>query len=147
MRFQLLVGKHQDVNGDNYEVGLVKDDDGKVISRKLPIIESDSDLVKIFGSNKFRKLSGSLPTDAPGLSENIVPGASDLDKAAQQGAAGLKHGDVTESFPKAKDAGLKVYRQEDGQYFVSDSKSNELLSEMLNSRIKVHTFVKQYTEG
>ncbi len=41
--FQLLVGQHQDLNKRNYRPG--------------DVIETDKDLVKSFGSMKFKKLS------------------------------------------------------------------------------------------
>ncbi len=43
MKFQLLSGFHEDENGERYEAG--------------DLVVSDIDLVKCFGSNKFRRLT------------------------------------------------------------------------------------------
>lgn len=141
MFFQLLQGLYQDAEGRTYRVEQVRDQDGKVVQEILPTIETNSDLISSFGSQKFRR----LPDNE---ANNLVPKENGMG-ADPDVSGGSAHGDVTCNFPKAAQAGLKVYRQADGSYFVSDAHTNDVLNagESLKSRVAVNKFIKKYLEA
>ena len=156
MHFELLQGMHSDINGKLFST-LIYNDQGEVIGKRRPVIESESDLVKNFGTMKFRRITADeynilLQADAEALGETeetpSAPSDSAVSEAAKKGAAGLQHADVTESFPKAKAANLKVMKGSNAEYYVLDGETNQQLSEegKLKSKVQVHTFIKQYME-
>lgn len=151
--YQLLVGKHQDSNSENYSVNINRDKKGKVISVDRPIIKSEIELDKKFMPGKFRRLSeaevNSLLNNgavdkkvSPDITAPIIITGND---PVNNGEVDKKNqcGNVTEQFPKAIAKSLIVYKQVDGSYFISNS-SNEMLIDNLKSRIKVHSFIKNY---
>jgi hypothetical protein len=158
--FQLLVGKYQDVNGIDYSVKINRDDRGKVISVEQPVILSEIELDKKFMPGKFKKLSeaeknsllnngaeskninNNIKAPAPVILTNKKEIASS-DNSDNEIATQNKYGNVTEQFPKAINKSLTVYKQIDGTYFVCDT-SNVMLIDNLKSRIKVHSFIKNY---
>jgi len=54
--FQLLRGVHAE-GSIRYEATPIKDDEGKVIDFKKPVVKAYRDLVAAFGSEKFRRIS------------------------------------------------------------------------------------------
>ena len=114
MHFELQQGMYEDnqVPPKRYEV----------VDGSKPIIESDSDLVAAFGSEKFQRL-----TDAE-VGQNQTP-KSGVAIAAERGAAELGTDlkdaeDVTAKFPVAQAKGLRVWRKTHGpaknEYHVMD---------------------------
>lgn len=137
MYFRLLVGTHIE-KGKTFSVERERDDKGSVVSIKQPIVESSVDLVMAFGPTKFQRLteaearmllSAAPEKDAVGQDEkspDFDPTASsetEVAKAANQGAAEIAKPpgkDVTDIFPMAIAAGMKVFRKKKGEYLVFD---------------------------
>jgi len=144
MYFQLLRGVHVERGGRTYQAVRETDKAGRIISEKLPVVESDTDLVRAFGPEKFRAL-------APDEARILLAGGKAPEAAPSASGAPVEAGgtdqDVTGRFPKAAAAGLSVTHLAAGGYIVADAETGEALcDEPLKSRIKVHQFVKAYTE-
>lgn len=120
------------------------------IYRKGDIVESKFNLIDLFGADRFLLLSGdaaaearaardeqdeSLAEDGSGPPENVRPKArgtildenpgdhvKDVPATMAQNVASKLGDNVTDDFPKAKDADLIVYKK-GGKFFVADRDS------------------------
>jgi len=150
-RYKVLEGRHTDSNGKDYQKG--------------EIIESTKDLMKIF-QNKFVLVSGDpaadisvkIPAPAPILPVKIpiaaalpnvkipaplpVPIAPVAPVAPEAGSP--LGTDITDRFPAAIKAQLKVFRK-GKDYFVTEvSDIAEALNDTPLNKIQVDEFVKAY---
>lgn len=135
MYFQLLCGTHVK-NGKKFEVITERNKEtGEVLVLSQPIIESEKDMVAVFGANKFRRVyrqeMNDLLLKAGGKAESTssVPPATDtkVDEAVKQGAVGIAElpgVDVTDKFPEIseydEEGSLKVYFKRPKGYYITD---------------------------
>jgi hypothetical protein len=134
MYFQLLRGRYQDAKGKTYQAVTVRDKKGAITEQDLPVIESNSDLVKNFGPEKFRRLSQSeidlLLPDTVREPEQQGPTAQPSGSpGSQQPPTDALGQDVTKRFFAAKKAGFNVFQNAEGLYFILNVQSNTLLNE------------------
>jgi hypothetical protein len=161
MYFQLLHGMHLE-GVKRYSTKYEPNEQGIMQCTYQPVVQSDSDLVARFGTNKFRRLSDSeaqslLLTDKD---DNVVgeqnskdsdPTTSvetDVAKAAKKGAVAVAEPpgkDVTSRFKNVQDTGLKIYRKSKDQYFVC-SPDDELLTEDPITKADVEKLIDEWLE-
>lgn len=151
-KFRLLEGIHQDAAGKNYKKG--------------DIVPSTSNLVELF-QHKFAEVEPDTKASQPTAPKEL-PAAPDQDKAKVEGAqpeakkdddkpaedAPLSHPDgkgrgelgedVTENFPEAKDADLKVFTKGGWHYVTEPDKTDKALNEKALKKDGVAPFIKKF---
>ena len=155
MYFQLLHGIHTEL-GKKYQTVMGRNEQGERVYLERPTVESKQDLVALFGTNKFRRLSDdeaknllSQKTDVS-LGQATPTDASpkgSVAEAAKQGAAGIAippGKDVTLKFPRARAMGLCIYYKEH-KYKIVNDKDGKILSEGI-SRSQVNDFITDHLE-
>jgi hypothetical protein len=166
MYFQLLRGMHRE-NGVDYKVAYEQNDQGVRHCVDQPVIESESDLVKNFGAEKFRRLSDNEAKAILRVDEETTIGdqesettldplapESDVTKAAKEGAAEIAEPigkDVTDRFPGAKVAGLSVYKKPTNKakrYVVTSLQNGAdmFLTEEPIKKVDVEKLIEQWSE-
>lgn len=176
MWFELLAGVHQQANihtgqVETFEAKIIRDDAGKPIKRTQPVIESNRDLVALFGPDKFRRVDqirGAETRSAGTEGEDKATGpVSPSGEAAGAKTALLdeeeeeeeeapvtprpnvrrrKGADVTGKFALAKALDMKVWLYK-GRYTVVDATGDVLNDKPLVSPSQVRTFMTRYQEG
>jgi len=144
MFFQLLHGIHTEL-GKKFQVKVAKG--AEDVSQPV-IVESEHNLVRMFGSDKFRPLTDEqasllLKTDkAPGEVDTSAtsPGASVKPVEKTVNSLGK---DVTDKFLPALENNLKVYYK-NHRYMVTDSGGRVLTIDGPIQRAQVNTFAKRY---
>jgi len=146
MRFKLIGGNHQQ-DGKTYKTG--------------DIVESKHDLAKAF-KGQFERIyeqeSAKSAQSSPPLSEGRGKNGSTSSPPSPNGEGGAGAGgdgskpsefgdDVTEQFPDAVKAELKVYATKGGWFTVVDPDGNKALSEKKLRQDAVPEFLKQYVEA
>jgi hypothetical protein len=157
MFFQLLHGIHTEL-GKKYQAVMDKNDKGERVYVSQPVVESKQDLVALFGSNKFRRLSDNeanllLKTDdnqSPGqpVSPDTSPGVSAVAEAAKQGAAGTAEfpgREVTHKFPRTRQMNMQVFYK-DHKYIITDLKGKILTTDGPLTRNQVNEFITEHLE-
>ena len=169
MFFELQHGIYQDAKKNVYQVTKVKNDKGEVVEIHKPIVESEIDLAKTFGSTKFKLISEQeakrLQADQPRASgETAEPSTSpdadiktDVAVAVEEGSKDIAPPqaplnkpigrDLTNNFPIAAKANMKVYYKPGTGYLVVDNATGDLLTTdepLLKS--EVGDFIKEYME-
>jgi len=147
MFFQLLFGVHREAT-EVFEVELIRGDNNEIVDKKMPIVESESDLVKNFGRDKFRKLSESeVSVLRAGVNVSEEPAltgtASDTPVAIAPPVLGR---DVTIQFPGARLANCLVYLKPGGKYTVVDKGTNQVVNEGYLKKDEIPAFLKGYIE-
>lgn len=128
--FRLLQGIHQEPGRQTFQVTEEKDDKGEVIAVNQPVIESDLDLVILFGSGKFERVPDPPKTllnvtGGTGVAPAPAPQPSPVAQAAAQGAVAVaeppNYGkDVTRRFPAAVENTIRVFMKPGGKYTLVD---------------------------
>jgi hypothetical protein len=171
--FRLLVGAHQEPGKKNYQAVVEYDKKtGKIIREEYPIVPSEKDLVKLFGEEKFQEVprdqvpqtllraaedkesEKTSPKDESSDSAAYQPDKTDkeeIQKATEEGAKDIGPNlgkDVTERFPVAANANLKVYMKPGGKYIIVDpDDGNKVITAGGPvSKDKVDSFVEDYLE-
>jgi len=154
MYFQLLHGIHVE-GGKTYRVERLPGKQGELAQLRQPVIKSDKDLVGLFGSNKFKRVSDSeasvlLETGNPSertiLDENASSEGS-VSKAVRRGAKDIlapPGREVTEKFTSARDAAVRVFIK-NRKYVVTDVELN-VLTETPLSKGKAAAFIANQLE-
>lgn len=150
-KFRLLEGLYQDLAGKNYKKG--------------DIVPHHANLVELF-QNKFEEVSSDAKAATPTTPVEL-PKAKDDDPAKVDGAqkpedkksdeeekAPLSHPDgagrgelgtdVTENFPEAKDADLKVFTKGGWHYVTEPDKTDKALNEKALKKDGVADFIKKF---
>lgn len=130
MRFKLLAGGHTEAAGEHYTV-----QDG--------VFESEKDLVAIFGRTKFERVEDGTALGAKAA--KLAGGGREEAKAARPSAFG---DEVSDQFPKAGEAGLKVLKKGTKYTVVdADDPAKPLNEEALTSKDKVNEFIGSFLQG
>lgn len=137
MFFQLLAGMHREIDGTVYRVKTEASTKDGLVPVHQPIVESACDLVAKFGANKFRRISD---TEAESLLGSAKKEKSGLVVVKSPGR------DVTEKFPGAKNANLKVYLRRKGAYLVFDSNDDPITAEGPINREALEELLEQFSE-
>lgn len=159
MFFRLLCGIHTEF-GKKYQVVLTKDEKGKITNTSQPVVESKNDLVRQFGPEKFQRLTDKEAAFLSQESVVVEPGTtnpvpttqpeSEVAKATKQGATAILEPlgkDVTDKYPGAYDAGLRVFRKTKDAYLVTLAKNDELITAVGTiTKSEVKNLIKQYLE-
>jgi len=131
--FRLLQGQHQEPGRRNFAVTTQRDAKGAVIAVNQPIVQSDQNLVKLFGKGKFEAVSDPNEsllhvTAGGGRATTPTPTPSPVQQAATRGAVGISEPpnygkDVTKRFPAAAQNGVAVFMKPGGKYTLVDVES------------------------
>jgi len=161
MYFRLLHGVHLEKGGKKYEAKWERNKDGALEYTSQPIVQSDNDLVKQFGTNKFQRMNdkeaivilSEQQDEAVGQpdSKDSVPTApveTEVAKAAKQGAVEITEPpgkNVTRHYPKAEKKGLAIYRKSNDAYLVHSS-DGEAITELPITKIEMVKLIKEFSE-
>jgi len=177
MYFQLLHGSHKEKDFKVYQTVVAKRDDrGMALDTFRPVLISDSDLVRNFGSDKFREISKEeydklskkrMPSkgvsqpppktneneETPFFVDEELEGGA-VAKAAEKGAEDIKPKsvlgkDVTSRYPDAEDLGVRVHahKKDKGRYIVVDNETDEILTAEPLLRSEIEDYVNSYVEA
>lgn len=161
MFFQLLAGMHVE-GGKVYSVKLETHPEtgARIVARDgRPIIKSDKDLAKIFGADKFRRLTkgeaslllaeSSAAGEQSDTSASAPAASAEVQKAVKKGASAIAEPpgvDVKSKFPELADyPNVDVFFKRGKGYFVcidGETKTEEPLK-----RDEVTNWVQSFMEG
>jgi len=156
MYFQLLHGIHTEL-GKKYQTVMGRNEQGERIYLEQPVVESKQDLVALFGSNKFRRLTDKeaeslLPKADTTLGQTALTGAcpkeSAVAEAVKQGAVdiiNLPGKDVTLKFTRARALGLHILYK-DHKYTITDKEGKVLTTNGPILRSQVNDFITERLE-
>lgn len=152
MYFQLLAGMHMGLDGTVYKVVMSRDGKGGLVPTHQPIIQSAIDLVAMWGSEKFRRVTeaeAKLIESSISAVENIeqtqflenTPSVKEEEKHKTPPTPVGK--DVTSKFSNAAKLGLSVYKDKDGGFLITDC-DGKLITEGAVTREEVVRLLSQY---
>lgn len=139
MRFELLAGKHAE-----------KTKKGLKIFKEGDIIDSPHNLSKMFGKDKFRKISGPgiASADEEDDEDDPHPEKTSVKKITIKKGEPLeaRGTDVTSSHKKAEKNGLKVFQRGDS-FFIYEGDALTPINKTALDEGKVDPYVTKWLEG